>query len=315
MDKFRYAAGVALALVLLVTSTPTADAYTTYNSNAREIAELQATIMRLQAQLDALRGYNNDYNNGWGNQSGVVTTGGATHKGGGDVEFRGSARPGSTQAKVWFEFGPSRSLSYSTPKLSLGNSNNNTRNFTGYAYDLSRGTYYYRAVLEDRRGDTYEGSVQSINVGGSSYNNYDDNWYDNDDDWNDDDWNDDDEDVPEVTTDDADDVTSSRAELRGEVDMQDAEDGIVFFVYGEDEDQVDEAADEDRYSDIDTDNEDLQKVKVASNFDDEDDFYAVVTGLNDDTDHYFRICVEYEDEDNDDRLECGDVENFETDRY
>lgn len=309
MTGIKKIAGLFAAVVLVVTSTPTADAYTTYNSNAREIAELQATIQRLQAQLDALRGYNSDYNNsGWGNQSGVVTTGSATHKGSGDVEFRGSARPGSTQSKVWFEFGPSRSLLYSTPKLSLGNSNNNTRNFTGYAYDLNSGTYYYRAVLEDRRGDTYEGSVQSVTVGGTSYNNYDDDWYDNDDDWNDND----DEDVPDVTTDDADDVTESRAELRGEVDMQDAEDGIVFFVYGEDEDQVEDAADEDRYSDIDTDNEDLQKVKVASNFDDEDDFYAVVTGLEDDTDHYFRICVEYEDEDNDDRLECGDVESFET---
>ncbi|MFM2340161.1 MAG: hypothetical protein RLZZ360_797 [Candidatus Parcubacteria bacterium] len=310
MDTLRYIAGGALAVVLLVTSTPTADAYTTYNSNAAQIAELQATILRLQAQLDALRGYSN--NNGWSNSgSGMVTTGSAVHRGNGDVDFHGSARPGTTQSKVWFEFGPNRSLSYSTPKLSLGNSNNNTRNFTGYAYDLSRGTYYYRAVLEDRRGDTYEGSVQSINVGGSSYNNYDDDWYDNDDD----DWNDDDEDIPDVTTDDVDDVTETRAELRGEVDMQDAEDGIVFFVFGEDEDQVEDAADEDRYSDIDTDNDDLQKVKVASNFDDEDDFYAVVTGLQDDTDHYFRICVEFEDEDNDERLECGEVEEFTTDEY
>ncbi|MFN3692682.1 MAG: hypothetical protein ACK4SL_01110 [Candidatus Paceibacteria bacterium] len=309
MDTLRYIAGGFLAVVLLVTSTPTADAYTTYNSNVREIAELQAEIMRLQAQLDALRGYNSGYNNSWGNQSGVVTTGGATHKGSGDVEFRGSARPGSTQSKVWFEFGPNRSLSYSTPKLSLGNSSNNTRNFTGYAYDLGRGTYYYRAVLEDRRGNVYEGAIQTITVSSGSTSYYDDWWdrYDT--------WNDDDEDIPDVQTNSARNVTSSRAELRGEVDMRDTENGIVFFVYGEDEDQVEDAADEDRYSDIDTDNEDLQKVKVASNFDDEDDFYAVVTGLNDDTDHYFRICVEYEDEDNDDHLECGDVESFDTDRY
>jgi hypothetical protein len=313
MQKFRYVIGALAAVVLVVTSTPTVDAYSTYKSDSARIAELQATIMRLQAELDALRGYKNNtgWNNGYG--SGMVTTGSAMHKGSGDVEFRGLARPGATQSKVWFEFG--RSLSYSTPKLTLGNSGYNTRNFTGYAYDLNSGTYYYRAVLEDRRGDTYEGAVQTITVGNSWNNRYDDDWWDNDDDWDDDDWNDDDEDVPEVTTDDADDVTSSRAELRGEVDMRDAEDGIVFFVYGEDEDQVEDAGDEDRYSDIDTDNEDLQKVKVTSNFDDEDDFYVVVTGLQDDTDHYFRICVEYEDEDNDDRLECGDVESFDTDRY
>jgi hypothetical protein len=97
--------------------------------------------------------------------------------------------------------------------------------------------------------------------------------------------------------------------------MQDAEEGIVFFVYGEDEDMVEDVEDEDTYSNVDTDGDDLQKVKVDSNFEGDDDFYAVVSGLDDDTDYYFRLCVQFEDEDDDDRLVCGDVEDFTTDEY
>jgi hypothetical protein len=302
MKSVKKMLGAAAVVVLVLASTPTA---TAYSYNADKIAELQAQIRSLQAELARLQA------GSWGVGSGAVTTGSATHRGGGDVEFRGSARPNSAQsAKVWFEFGPTRTLSYSTPKLTLTNSGNYTRNFTGYAYDLDSRTYYYRAVLEDRRGYTSEGAIESITVGGSRHDDYRD-WYDLD--WDDDDWNDD-EDAPEVTTDDADDITSSQAELSGEVDMGDFENGRVFFVYGEDEDMVEDVEDEDQYSDIDTDGRDLQKLTVDSSFDDEDDFYAVVSGLDSDTDHYFRICVEYEDEDNDDRLECGDVEEFETDR-
>ncbi len=299
MKTVKNLLGGLLVALLVLSSAPTAIAY---SSNQDKIADLQAQIRSLQAELARLQG------GSWGVQTGAVTTGSAVHRGGGDVEFRGSARPSSAQsAKVWFEFGPTQSLAYSTPKLTLTNSSNYTRNFTGYAYDLDSRTYYYRAVMEDRRGYTSEGRIESVVVG-NSWNDNDDDWWDNDDD----DWNDD-EDAPEVTTDDADDITSSQAELSGEVDMGDFEDGRVFFVYGEDEDMVEEVTDEDQYSDIDTDGDDLQKVTVDSSFDDEDDFFAFVSGLDSDTDHYFRICVEYEDEDNDDRLECGDVESFETD--
>jgi hypothetical protein len=42
-------------------------------------------------------------------------------------------------------------------------------------------------------------------------------------------------------------------------------------------------------------------------------FWASISGLEDDSDYFFRICVEYEDEDNDTVLECGAVESFTTD--
>ena len=73
---------------------------------------------------------------------------------------------------------------------------------------------------------------------------------------NDEDGNNNDED-PDVTTDDAEDVEDDRAELHGEVDMNDFNNGVVFFVYGEDEDQVEDVEDdvsrrkEDTWHDVD----------------------------------------------------------------
>jgi hypothetical protein len=153
MNSIKKMVGVFVCGFLVLSSVPTAEAYS-YNNNAAKIAELQATIVRLQAELARLQGSSYGYN------TGLVTTGSAVHKGGGDIEFRGSAMDVSDTAKVWFEFGTTRSLAYSTPKLSLRGGRYSSYQFTGYADNLSRGTYYYRAVLEDRRGDTYEGMIQ-----------------------------------------------------------------------------------------------------------------------------------------------------------
>ncbi|MAQ77353.1 hypothetical protein CL684_02410 [Candidatus Campbellbacteria bacterium] len=121
------------------------------------------------------------------------------------------------------------------------------------------------------------------------------------------------DDEPEVETLSAQNVTDDSARLRGDVDMNDFEDGLVFFLYGEDEDDVEDATDEDEYDDIDEQGDDLQKVIEENNFDGSDDFELNVFGLDDNQEYYFAICVEYEDDDNDETLECGDVEEFETD--
>jgi len=95
--------------------------------------------------------------------------------------------------------------------------------------------------------------------------------------------------------------------------MNDFNNGRVFFVWGEDEDDIEDVENENRFSNIDEDDEDIQKQSVASGFDGNDNFEIDVFNLDNDTRHYFRICVEYEDDDNDDTLECGNVEDFETD--
>ncbi len=119
---------------------------------------------------------------------------------------------------------------------------------------------------------------------------------------------------PKADTESATSIGDNDAYLRGEVDMNDFNNGRVFFVYGEDEDQIEDVEDDfDSYSDVDEDGDDLQKVLVDNDLDGDENYSKRVSGLDEDTDYYFTICVEYEDEDDDDTLECGDVEDFTTD--
>jgi len=156
--------------------------------------------------------------------------------------------------------------------------------------------YYYIICVEyedDDNDETLEcGSVRDFETDGNSSNN---------------------DDEPEAETVSAVNVDNNSATLRGDIDMNDFDNGLVFFVWGEDEDQVEEVEDEDRYSDIDTDGDDLRRAIVNNNFDGDDSFNIEVFSLDGDTDIYFRICVEYRDEDNDNTLECGNVREFETD--
>ena len=121
---------------------------------------------------------------------------------------------------------------------------------------------------------------------------------------------------PDVETESARDIKDDSAELRGEVDMNDFNNGIVFFVYGQDEDMIEDVeSDYDEYRDVNDDEEDddFEVVKVDSDLDNDDSYEEEVSGLEEDEEYFFIICVEYEDEDNDETLECGDVEDFETD--
>lgn len=121
------------------------------------------------------------------------------------------------------------------------------------------------------------------------------------------------DDEPDVSTDSATRVEDHQADLRGEVDMNDFENGRVFFVYGQDRNQIrDVESDYDTYADVDEDGDDLQKILVDSNLDGHETYTRRVTGLDDNTDYYFEICVEYEDDRGDDTLACGNTENFQT---
>lgn len=202
-------------------------------------------------------------------------------------------------ATVWFEYGEGGDLTEKTDTERVTRDGS----FEIEADDLDEDErYYVRAVAEDPSGVRSYGTLLAFTI---------EDGYDDDDD--DDDHNDDD--TPEATTDDAYSVREYRAELRGEIEMNDFEDGIVFFAYGEDEDLVEDVEDEDSFNDIDEEGNDLQVVRVFNGLDDTREFRLTVSGLDDDTDHYFRICVEYKDEDGDDALVCGDVESFTTEEY
>ncbi len=174
-------------------------------------------------------------------------------------------------------------------------------------FNLDEDTDYFFQICV---GYEDEDDDDTISCGGVEEFNTDDNGSNDDDD--DDDDNNDEE--PEVTTDSAENISEDEAELHGEVDMNDFEDGLVFFVYGQDEDQVaDIDSDYDTYSDIDEDDEDLQKMQVDTGLDDNETYWETAWGLDEDTDYFFQICVEYEDEDDDDTIICGGVEEFATD--
>ncbi|KXJ98092.1 MAG: hypothetical protein UZ19_OD1000812 [Parcubacteria bacterium OLB19] len=259
-----------------------------YNS---QIEHLRAIITHLQAIIASLQ-------SGGGNTGGSeinVTTLYATNVDDDSAKLRGEIDfNNSDTAKVWFQYGESRSdLDERTTKIELDDSDSSLFNST--VTSLDDGTiYYFRAVGEDEDGEVDYGSILSFRTVGDYFPSLDDE--------------------PKVTTDEADDVTENSASLQGTVDMNDFDDGKVFFVYGEDEDLIDDIErDFDTYKDIDEEGDDLQKVLMDSSLDGDDDYTLGVYDLDDNTEYFFNLCVEYEDEDNDDKLKCGDVENFETD--
>ncbi len=299
----KYFTWVVVPVLMFVMIAPV-NAQAATMANQQQIAALYAQIAILQAQLLALQQVHGGVGGAKSTSYISVETRGVKEVDREFVEMDGRVTfKRSDAARVWFEYGESNALSYSTPSEVIKNKRSgDTVSFSLIAPDLDNNTiYYYRVVAEGEDGKFAEGAIKSFRYEGRSGS------------LNDDDDDDNDSDTPDVTTDDADDVGTSRATLTGDVDMNDADDGYVFFVYGEDEDAIEDASEESEYRDIDTDGDDIRKVVVDSSFDDDDSVEKTVSGLNDDTDYYFRLCVEFEDEDDDTALECGDVEEFTTD--
>ncbi len=309
MKKVFASFSVAVLFALGILSVPATTHAASFYYNGGYVNEQQlrmqliAQIQVLLAQLNALDG------------GSYYVPGGRSNV---DVETQSVRSPERTRAQlmgevdlndeefayVWFEYGTSRSLTQRTGEAQI--EENDPKRFL---YTL-RGlvpyrTYYYRAMAEDERGRVATGATRSFST---------DSRYDDWDDWEDDD--DFDGDEPDVETESAARITDSSAELRGEVEMNDAEEGLAFFAYGEDEDLVSRIhRDHDRFDDIDEEGDDLQVVKVDDNLDDGDEkeYRMLVTGLDEDTDYYFVFCVQFEDEDGDEMIMCGDVEDFTTD--
>jgi hypothetical protein len=210
----------------------------------------------------------------------------------GDItDFRGF-----NAATVWFEFGKnSRSLSNTSDAVRI-NRNSNTNFELPLSGLISNTTYYFQAVASDSNGTTVRGDILHFTTngsGGSSSNNGN---------------------VPDVTTRSATSISTHEATLRGYVDMNDFNNGRVFFVYGQDESAIaDVPSDFTSYSDVNETDNDLQKVSLDSNLDGTATYDELVSGLSRDTEHFYRLCVEYQDDNNDDTLECGSVMNFTTD--
>jgi hypothetical protein len=202
----------------------------------------------------------------------------------------------ASYADVWFEYGQDDDDLDERSRMGRID-RHDRRTFRADLEDLDEDErYYYRAIARDPQGRIDRGVIRDF------YTDEDNRDRDTDDE-------------PDVETGRAFNIDEDSAEFDGEVDMNDFRNGRVFFAYGEDEDQIEDIArDYDEYRDIDEDGDDLQVILVDSDLDADAEYEANVFGLDDDTEHFFTICVEYEDEDGDDTIICGDVESFETDR-
>lgn len=199
---------------------------------------------------------------------------------------------GADEATVYFEYGESRSnLDEETAPRTIEDGDVSYY-FESKLSGLDDDTvYYFRAVAEDEDGDEDRGTIYSFRTSDGS-----------------------DRDEPTLNTYDATGVEEYEADLNGYVNMNDFDNGRVFFVYGEDEDDVRDVADDhDRYVDIEERGDDLQKVLIDSDLDGATTYQENVDGLDADTEIFYSICVEYEDEDDEEVIVCGDVESFETD--
>lgn len=254
-----------------------------FDALTRYIEQLQEMIKRLEEQRDRINWYDDE------DSEVDVSTRSAIDIDTDEAKLRGYLDLNdSDEAEVWFEYGTSRSdLDDDTNEKTLDENDD----FSMTIDDLDEDTrYYFRAVAEDEDGERDYGSILSFVTG------------------------DGDDDEPTATTYSATNIDEDSARLRGYVNMNDFNNGEVFFVYGENEDEIDDVeSDFDSYSDVDEDGDDLQKERVDSDLDSSESYTETVTGLDDNTDIYYRICVGYEDEDDDKVLECGQVRNFETD--
>ncbi len=179
------------------------------------------------------------------------------------------------------------------PSSQDGNTLSAGEDFSHYISYLSDGDYWYIACA-GLDSDPASGIVRDFTIDGGSTPNGSD---------------------PEAETEDEDDVDEDSATLEGKIRMNDFDNGFVFFVYGQDESDVEDVEDEDEYSDIDEDGDNLQKEEVDDNNDEDgwESYDLDINGLDTDERYYYRICVEYDNDDGDEELVCGDVEDFKTD--
>lgn len=296
MNMKHKMAGVAVFALMLMPFAASAESYYTTQAGTMTQQQLIAYLQQLLAQLQAQQG--GGYHGGTSTYGLTVQTTSVSNVSDDSASLYGNLQLGRAHsARVWFEYGQSTGFGQKT--LTGTATSGGHYSFRADVVSLEEDTrYYFRAVAEDPAGRLAYGGTQSFVTTGDGRNDDDD----------------DDDARPDVITDNADRENEDSAELNGEVDMNDFEDGHVFFVYGQDEDLVEEIEDEyETYSDIDEEDEDLQKVEVDSSLDDDDSYSEVVTSLDEDETYYFQICVEFENEDDDDEIICGGVEEFDTD--
>ena len=104
---------------------------------------------------------------GGGLSAPFVSTLSATNIGNNTAALNAAVNPNNSNTNLWFEYGTTQSLGYTSGYQWVGSGNWNT-NITAYISNLTANTtYYYRVVASNSYGTTY-GSILSFNSGGAA---------------------------------------------------------------------------------------------------------------------------------------------------
>lgn len=271
-------------------SIPRGTGSTTFNDNISGLSPnttyyYQACARNTQGQTvcDPHESFRTPGNNGGGNDPVNVSTDSATNIDDNSAELNGTVDSGDN-IDVWFVLDDNDS----TPNCSD----------SGIRYDLSGlydagqsfdrtvsglqddTTYYFRACGEDSDGNINSGSIRQFTTdGGNNNNNLD------------------------VVTNSANDVDDNSAELRGE--YENADNGDVFFVWSDDESDVEDATRENGINQI---SNNVEVEIIEENADGNDSSVTeTINNLDEDTRYYYALCI---DQDND--LTCGSIKEFRT---
>lgn len=102
---------------------------------------------------------------GGGTSAPFVSTLTATNVANNNATLNASVNPNNSYTNLWFEYGATQSLGYTSGYQGVGNGNWNI-NATAYISNLSsNAVYYYRAVASNSYGTSY-GTILSFNAGG-----------------------------------------------------------------------------------------------------------------------------------------------------
>jgi hypothetical protein len=164
---------------------------------------------------------------------------------------------------------------------------------TSLSYLVDETTYYYTFCLEYEGGKTC-GNVSSFKTVESNYRS--DYFY-----------------QPSVYLSSVSNIEAYSAKVSGSYQMNDGEDGVVFLVYGTSQNLVNAVSNEENYSDIDEEDEALQVVRLAVSAIGSGKFDYAISGLDRDTQYFYRVCAEYDGDENS-GMTCSYSNSFTTDR-
>ncbi len=118
---------------------------------------------------------------------------------------------------------------------------------------------------------------------------------------------------PKISLSRASNIEAYSAYISGTYSINDGRNGIVFLTYGTSKSLIDAVSKETDYSDVDEDGELIKVNRLAAKAIGKGEFGEVVDDLDRDTQYFYRVCIDYESDD-EDGIVCSNTSSLTTDR-